>query len=205
MTLGLVILALVWLLALTVLLAGLIRHVATLSLAGSAAPVDGSAGFNFETDGPWVPSALPEKVVDVFRIAKVSTDDLVAVFFSAACKSCLERAEDIARSDIDPERVVFLLAGHHPEGLENLREALEPTRAQLLLDPDAHDVVKSLDINSTPFAFRVLDSEIVAKTYIRGIDDFTRLAADELTNRDQFDARPLERDVATSAVLTQKG
>ena len=181
MTIGLFVLFFAWLLALTLLVAGLVRHLATLHAAGGASTDTAATGFNFDTDGPWIPSALPDPVVEIFRSSGVQTKDLMAAFFSASCKACLARAEDIARSEPHPERTVFLLTGHHPEGLENLRMALASTGATLLYDPAAHDIVKSLDINSTPFAFRVFEGEVISKSYIRTVDDFRRVAAADPT------------------------
>lgn len=195
----------VWLFALTLLVAGLIRHVATVVVAGSAVTTNGgsSAGFNFDTDGPWIPSMLPARVTEIFERSQVRTEDLVCAFFSASCKQCLERAEDMARLGIDPDRTVILLTGSYPEGLASLGDAFGASGAKLMFDPDAHDVVKSLDINSTPFAFRVRDSQIVAKTYIRNVEDFRRLAADELTTADTPETNGSPDGAADRLVLTQ--
>jgi hypothetical protein len=103
---------------------------------------------------------------------------------------------------IDAHRTVILLTGSYPEGLASLGDAFRDAGAVMLFDPDAHDVVKSLDINSTPFAFRVVDSEIVAKTYIRTADDFRRLAADELTRSRVSETDGKHDALAERAVLT---
>jgi hypothetical protein len=182
MTTILLVLGLLWLLALTLLVAAIVRHLATFrvtALAAGGAPT----GFSFDTDGPWIPSALPLRASEAFDAAGVSTDDFVAAFFAASCKSCLKRAEDIARRGVERQRTVFLITGNHPEGLDNLGAVLGQTGAPLLFDPDAHDIVKSLEINSTPFAFRVSGREIVAKTYIRSVEDLVRISAPELSDK----------------------
>jgi hypothetical protein len=203
MTVALFVFGFIWLFALTVLVGGLVRHVATVVVAGSAVATNGGGtGFNFDTDGPWIPSGLPNRVVEIFERSSIQTKDLICAFFSASCKTCLERAEDMERMGIDAHRTVILLTGSYPEGLASLGDAFRDAGAVMLFDPDAHDVVKSLDINSTPFAFRVVDSEIVAKTYIRTADDFRRLAADELTRSRVSETDGKHDALAERAVLT---
>jgi hypothetical protein len=202
MTVTLFALAFVWLFALTLLVGGLVRHVATVVVAGSTIATNGGGtGFNFDTDGPWIPSKLPPRVIEIFERSRIQTKDLVCAFFSTSCKTCLERAEDMARMGIDADRTVILLTGSYPEGLASLGDTFRDTGALMLFDPDAHDAVKSLDINSTPFAFRVVDSEIVAKTYIRTADDFRRLAAHELTRSGVFEMDANHDVLAERAVV----
>jgi hypothetical protein len=178
MTTALLVIALVWLLALTVVLAGVVRHLGALQVANvlTTAP---QGGFNFDTDGPWLNSPLPDRAAEAFRRAGVGAADFVAVFFSAGCGTCLERADGIAGTKPDPERIVFLIGGsHRPEPLADLRAVLEPVGAPILTDPDAHDIAKSLNIQSTPFAFRVVAGQVVGKVYVRTDADLATLTAE---------------------------
>lgn len=142
------VIGLLWLLVLTVAFAGIVRHLAAMQVAGvgSAAP---EGGWLFDTDGPWVPSALPDRAAAALHGHGIPTDDLVVTFFSAHCGSCLERASQVAAVLTDPARNVFLVTGTNPDSRGDVARILAPTGVPIVTDPDAHDVVKSLDINST--------------------------------------------------------
>jgi hypothetical protein len=45
----------------------------------------------------------------------------------------------------------------------------------MLFDPDAQNVIKSVGINSTPYTFRVARDTVVAKAYLRSVDDYLNL------------------------------
>lgn len=176
---ALLVVALVWLLVLTVLFAAVVRHLGALQVAAGAGESP-TGGFNFDTDGPWIPSPLPDRAAAALGRAGVAAADFVAVFFSAGCGTCLERAHGIADLEPDRARTVFLIGGsHRPDPLADLLAALEPTGAPILTDPDAHDIAKSLGIQSTPFAFRVRDGQVVGKVYVRSEADLETLAASE--------------------------
>ena len=172
----LVVIALVWLLVLTVLFIGVVRHLGALQITGASTTAPES-GFNFDTDGPWIPSPLPERAVDALVRGGVADPQFVGVFFSAGCGTCLERATEIADDLPDAARTVFLVTGNRPDALTDLRRVLEPVGARIVGDPEAHDIVKALGIQSTPFAFRVAAGQVVAKTYLRNLNDFRLLAA----------------------------
>jgi hypothetical protein len=182
MVTALLVVALVWLLVVTVLLAGVVRHLGGLQAAGVLTDAS-EVGFNFDTDGPWIPSVLPERAVAALSRAGFVERDYVAVFFSAGCGTCLDRAQAIAKAGIDVDRTLFLLTGSRERALDDFRQVLEPTGATLLADPEAHDIVKALDIQSTPFAFRVTDRQVVGKAYVRSVGDFVALSAPSHTER----------------------
>jgi hypothetical protein len=152
---------LVWLSILTVAVVALVRYlgVQQAAVAGASAP---QGGWLFDTDGPAVPSVLPEATVGVFRELELPTEDSVVTFFSSRCGNCLEHAEAIAGLVTDPSSNIFLVTGIDDEALSAMRERLEPTGARLVFDPAAHDIVKSLGINSTPFAFKVIGGSVAA-------------------------------------------
>ncbi len=165
---------LAWLLALTVAFVAVTRHLGVMQAAGAglAAPQGGAL---LDTDGPWIPSVLPDRAAMAFRAHGIPTDDLVASFFSSSCGSCLERAEQIVASLTDPRRNVFLVTGSDPERVADITRILAPSHVPIVTDPDAQNVVKSLDIKSTPFTFRVIDGQVVAKSFVRGSGDYLRM------------------------------
>lgn len=166
---------LLWLLVLTILFAGVVRHLGAMQAAGTGDQAP-RGGWLFDTDGPWIPSELPDRARAALQTNGIQTDDLTATFFSSRCGPCVERATEVAAVVADPTRNVFLVTGAQPEAVQNMREILQATGARILTDPDAHDVVKSLDISSTPFAFRIVDGQVVGKAYLRNVDDYSDLA-----------------------------
>ena len=178
---ALVAVSLVWLLVLTVLMLALIRHVAALQAVGGNTQAP-AGGWLFETDGPFIPSPLPGIAADVLRRRDVATDDVTITFFSSMCGSCVERATEIVQTRVVPAQNLFLVTGDHPGALEDMRRILEPTGALVLSDPDAHDIIKSVDIRSTPFVFRIVRDRVVAKGYLKNADvyhNIVGMTADE--------------------------
>lgn len=170
---------LLWLLMLTLAVAGLTRHMGAIKAAsvGGTAP---EGGWLFDTDGPWIPSDLPPRAAAAFGSNGLETNDLVVTFFSSRCGTCLERAEEISAVTEGVTSNVFLVTGSDPDSVEEISSILARAKGQVITDPDAHDIVKSLDISSTPFAFRVVEGRVVAKAFIRSVDDYTRLAKQDL-------------------------
>lgn len=175
------VLILVWLLALSLLVAGLVRHLGTLQAVGSANLQAPAGGFLYDTDGPWIPSELPGRVLSAFTAYGIQTHDMTVTFFSSGCGSCIERATNVAKAVEDPDRNVFLITGAHAETSRELRSILAPSGAPMLTDPEAHDIVKTMEINSTPFAFRVIDGQVVSKAYLRTVDDYRTVASTSVT------------------------
>lgn len=167
---------LAWLLVLTVAFLGVTRHLGSMQAAGAGLQAP-NGGAMFDTDGPWIPSLLPERAATALGARGVQTDDLVVTFFSSSCGSCLERAEQIAAALTDAGRNVFLVTGWDPERVGDITRVLAPTQAPIITDPDAQNVAKSLDIRSSPFTFRVVGGQVVAKAFVRGVSDYTRMTA----------------------------
>jgi hypothetical protein len=173
--------ALVWLLILSAAMIGLVRYVGVLQAAGTTVAGQQSHGnAMLDTDGPYIPSPLPDRTAATLLSYGAQPADLVATFFSPTCGSCLERAEQIAGSLVDAQRNVFLMTGDDPDRATDMLRILEPTGVTVIRSPDAQNILKSLDISSTPFTFRVLDGQVVAKAYVRGLNDYLRM----------FDATP---------------
>jgi hypothetical protein len=170
-------LGLVWLTALTVLLAALIRHVGALQLAVQAGGINSGESFDFDSDGPVVGSELSPQTVNLLEDAGIVPDDRsewTAVFLSSSCVPCWERASEIVGRGEGLDRTVFLVTGANPKGLERLQTLFGQTDFHVLYDPAARDIVESLDIRSTPFAFR-FTSKVTAKRYLRSSEDFPSL------------------------------
>jgi hypothetical protein len=187
---ALLVLGFAWLLGLTVLVGALIRHMGALQIVAGFGSAPQGMSFNFDTDGPWIPSVLPGRAAAALERAGISTADLAVAFFSSSCMPCLERAEEIVREHPNPARTLFLVTGDHEEAVETMTQALAPVGAPILFDPDAHDIVKSLDIEATPFAFRIAAGEVVQKAYLRSARDFMQLASADLPERDGSDSLP---------------
>lgn len=165
----------VWLLALTVAFVGIVRHLGAVQAAGtSIKPPDG--GWLFDTDGPFIPSDLPDRAIPLLNSAGVDPRNLIVTFFSSGCVSCVEHARSIAASVRDPSNSLFLVTGRDKKLVAAMESILEPSRAKILFDPDAHDFVKSLGINSTPFVVRIADGRVVDKAFIRDVTDYMRVA-----------------------------
>jgi hypothetical protein len=164
---------LVWLLVISVALVAVIRYMGTLQATG-AGPTIGQGAALLDTDGPWIPSPLPDRVVSAFRTHSIQFEDLVATFFSPSCGTCLERAEQVAAALVDPDRNVFLVTGDL-QSAKDMSDILAGTGVPILTDPDAQNIVKSLEIRSTPFTFRVIGGQIVAKSFVRGTGDYLRM------------------------------
>lgn len=191
----LLVLGLVWLLVLTVAFLGVVRHLGAVAAANvGAAPRQG--GALFETDGPWIPSDLPERAVTAFRTHRIQTDNVTVTFFSSRCGNCLEMAESVVAASDGSRDNVFLVTGSDPEPVAEMKRVLTPASAPILSDPDAHDIVKSLDINSTPFTFRVTDGQVVAKAFLADVSDYLRVA-----NGEASESTP---DTSEGAAQTEK-
>jgi hypothetical protein len=172
-----VVVVLVWMSALTVAVLGLTRHLAAVQATGAASSAP-DGGALLDTDGPFIPSPLPDRTVAAFRAHGIGTDDLIATFFSSRCGTCFEKAEQIVGTKPDPARNVFLVSGSDPDLLRDLLRILDPSGVPVIGDPDAPNIVKSLDIMSTPFAFRVVDEQVVAKAFVRSAADYVRVTGD---------------------------
>lgn len=180
---------LVWLAVLTIAFVGVTRHLGAAQVANGGV-LSGYGGAVLDADGPWIPSALPDRVQELFDDLGVQTDDLIATFFSSRCGSCLERAEEMRPFIARAANNVFLVAGSDPELVQTMVDALEPTGVRVVVDPAAQNIVKGLDIKSTPFTFRVIDGQVVAKSVVRGAGDYTRMTDPDLRKRIELPVVP---------------
>jgi len=170
-----------WLLVLSVLFAAVVRHLGTMqaTMLGIAA----GRTFDFEADGPELMSPLPDDVRGLFARSGVDAASThVVLFVSTTCDPCIERAEEFSRSPLAAGAgVVVLATGRESEHSDRLRELLAPAAAAFIPDPDAHETAKALNINSTPFAFRVANGAVVDKTYVSSAKELEELLKPALT------------------------
>lgn len=109
-----------WLLVVTLLLAGLVRHVGAMQAAGTT-PRAPEGGWLFDTDGPWIPSEFPARARRILESHGIGVGDLTVTFFSSSCGPCVERATQIARIAPDPGRNLFLVTGANPSATRRRR------------------------------------------------------------------------------------
>lgn len=166
-----------WLVVLTVLFAAVVRHLGTLE--ATMLGIAGGTRFDFDADGPAVGSELPGEVGEL--LARHEVDPLaeaVVLFASTSCGSCLERAEEFSRTPAAAGAgLVVLAAGRDPQRAAELRQVLAPATAVFVTDPDAHEIVRRLEVNSTPFAVRIAAGTVTGKAYVRVGDDIAELLA----------------------------
>jgi len=166
-----------WLLVLSLLFASVVRHLG--AMEATLVTVSKGERFDFSTDGPALMSEVPRGIARVLGEQGVDAGGAYAVLFvSAGCAPCLERAREFAASGAAPDaRLVTLISGHYDEGAEELRQVLGAMSAAVVRDPDAREIAKLANINSTPFAFRVTNGKITDKSYIGSSGDLRRMVA----------------------------
>lgn len=149
--------ACLWLLALTVVLLALVRQVAILTVKGRQYAV----GDSLEVGGPVVGSRLP---ADLVLLAPVlASGEGHVLLLSASCSSCRELANQLGRSVLKPS-VVALLPGP-PASTETLAQLL-PTNMTVIRDPSASQLAEQLNITSTPFAVTVSEQTVTEKGHV---------------------------------------
>lgn len=158
----------IWLLLLSLLVAGLVRHMATLELASKAGAVP-RMQLDFDSDGPEVGSVIPFAVLDILteRLGRV-LDDQVIFVFSPGCGTCLEMASEIIRWPSLAARGAFVVRGPTTGGAaDELRGILQRAGTPLVDGEDARTMMRELNVNSVPFAISVTGSKVAHKKYLR--------------------------------------
>jgi hypothetical protein len=171
-----------WLCVLTLAVLLCIRQIALLGIR-----LDQSSGaFSFAADGPELGSRISAGAETT--LPELARGRVFAVLISATCSPCREFASDLAKHRFD-DSVVALLSGPRElaDGLEGL---LASTGIRVVRDPEAHTVAAALEIQSTPFAVRIEDGTVSAKSYLNRIADLQLLMTD----------LPLERSPALEVV-----
>jgi hypothetical protein len=164
-----------WLLTLSLLFASVVRHLGAME----ATLVTASKGeqFDFAADGPELMSELPRGVVRVLAEHGVDSQAEHVVFFaSAGCGPCLDRAKEYSQSHTGRNgHLVTLISGQYAEGVDELRQLLGGVSTAFITDPDAREVVKLANINSTPFIFRIANGKVIDKRYVGSARDIEKM------------------------------
>ncbi len=153
-----------WLVVLTVVILLVVRQISLitirLSLAGGA--------FSLDDGGPDIGSHLPDEVTSM--LPELDEGSAYLLLLSASCESCREVAEELGGHRLD-STVVALIPGRQ-EVAQGIAELL-PSEIKPMLDPEAVELSGYLQIDSTPFALRVEDGDVVRKAHLyEGASDF---------------------------------
>ena len=174
----LVLLAL-WLVALTVVVVGLARHQAIVQLANVAGP----PRLNMDADGPEVGSEVPGEVIRLLDDSAPRWSDYgrsVVLFMSASCGPCRDVAAAIVGQREFSADVTFLIAGRRDVS-RDLLETLKPTGRPVILNPEAQDIMRLMNVHSSPFAFAIVQGKVEGKRFIRTAEDVALLRDTLLT------------------------
>ncbi len=165
-----------WLLVVSFVLAGLVRHVATIQLAGQAGPLP-LRPYDFEADGPEVGMVVPTEVADVLLDHGRSPESEQVLFvFSPGCGTCLEVADKVAHQPSFAGVSLFLVLGPTTGGeAAEIRALLAPTGAPLIDGDPARSTMRALKINSVPFAVCIGKGRVVRKRFLRQNANFDDL------------------------------
>lgn len=160
-----------WLAVLTVVVLAVVRQVSGVLLAIEQRP---SGQFSIDEDGPVVGTDLPDDVRA--RIAEGRTkggDATLLLIVSATCGSCRE-----ILADFDPRRVAadelatFLLVAGRGEPAAQIVALAGSKFDSIYHGPDAVTMSQnSLSVHSSPFLLVISRDRIVAKRYVRSVED----------------------------------
>lgn len=163
-----------WLIALTVLVIGLARNQAIVQLAN----IPGPPRINMDADGPEVGSDVPGEVIRLLNDSAPGwTVDHggVILFMSASCGPCRDVAAAVVGRRELSAGVTFLVAGRHNVA-GDLVGILKPTGRPVILNPEAQDIMKLMNVHSSPFAFAIAEGRVHSKRFIRSAEDVALFA-----------------------------
>lgn len=188
-----------WLLALTVVIAGVVRHLGTMTLVQAAgqAPV---INMDLDADGPEIGTSVPQEVHDILRRhqdSQVTSERRLVVFFSPGCGTCVDAARELARrTELADRCTIFILGARIAAAgtVTELLDVLQPLADTVSVDEDARAAMQGLQINSVPFVVSIAADRIDGKLFIRRasqlqdfLDQFSRrLATDAAESRTQM-------------------
>lgn len=126
--------------------------------------------FSLSNDGPLIGSPIPEQVT--MSISGVGEAVHHVLLISPTCGPCRELADQLrGRTYATGMTALVPGAGEVADALI----ALLPEGFSIVRDPIATEVANALGIRSTPFAVRLEDSIVKAKSYLNSADDLLRL------------------------------
>lgn len=183
----------IWLGLLTLVVLLIIRQVGLLTIRLESPPQQ----FDASADGLAIGMRIPEDVTRA--IPDVLTGPAYLLVISASCAPCRALAADLQLHPLDSEtarRVTILVSGR--ESLADEITQLFPKEMQYIRDPDATGLVRSLGIQSSPFAVVAESGKITDKAYIQRSDDIANLAdANSVSDRQRVRARIEEKGVTS--------
>jgi hypothetical protein len=153
------VLAAVWLVALTVVVMLLVRQVGLVTIRLDRAREQSSP----VNDGLATGSDLPESAVGVLP---EDAEPAYLLILAAGCHPCRELADSM--HDMPLSRAVAIVSGRLDRAAD-LAGRL-PRWLPATFDPQAATIVEELHVSTTPFVFEVRDGRIAAKAVVRGAD-----------------------------------
>lgn len=146
-----------WLGILTFVVVLLVRQVGLLTVRLSIA----TRATSLDEDGPEVGSSLPEDVAEVMP----EKERAYLLLISEGCDPCRELVAELDGHRFE-QKMVALVPGREEQAAE--LAALLPEDTKVVLDPEAMQLVESLDLESTPFVLEVEDGIVTRKVHVFG-------------------------------------
>jgi hypothetical protein len=170
----------VWLAALTVVLAALVRQIALIESRTTRPGAVGDTGLGVGTLSPSeLRSFIPELWDGVNYV----------LFTSATCGPCIELVRDLDSFASKSGAIHAPVVGDDDMARDFV--ALFPNSVRVVRDPGATRLFELLAVAATPFVMEIEGGVITGKAYLRSIDDLGRLISARETSdaRDIFEAQ----------------
>jgi len=162
---ALVVVLALWLGVLTLVVVLLVRQLSLLTVRLSfAAPYVAADADGLDIGSP-VPSSLNEQVA-------LDGEPRTLLFLSATCAPCREIASALSSKGVG-DGVLAVIAGD-PESAGAVSTLL-PSSVETVVDPEATQVARALQVTSVPFGLRVEHGIVSAKAYLHAPEDLDRL------------------------------
>jgi hypothetical protein len=177
----------IWLLVLSLVVVGMVRHVATLELARQAGPLP-LLHYDFDRDGPEIGAAVPVAVADLLSARRRSVNgSQVLFFFSPGCGTCLEVASEVIQRPAIGQKSVFIVLGPETGGAAaEMREVLARTHGPVVEGEEARVAMRALSIRSIPFAVRVSGGQISQKLFLRRTTNIKELFPESFDGQNEY-------------------
>jgi hypothetical protein len=146
-----------WLGVLTFVVVLLVRQVGLLTVRVSIA----TRATSLDEDGPEIGTSLPEDVAEVMP----EKERAYLLLISEGCDPCRELVAELDGHRFE-QKIVALVPGREEQAAE--LAALLPSGIKVVLDPEAIQLVESLDLESTPFVLEVEDGVVTRKVHLFG-------------------------------------
>ena len=146
-----------WLGVLTFVVVLLVRQVGLLTVRVSIA----TRATSLDEDGPEIGTSLPEDVAEVMP----EKERAYLLLISEGCDPCRELVAELDGHRFE-QKIVALVPGREEQAAE--LAALLPSDIKVVLDPEAIQLVESLDLESTPFVLEVEEGIVTRKVHLFG-------------------------------------